>query len=170
MNLLRREALVIVPLGRHQALHDVPAGKVRTRRVTNLALPHQRVERLHHFLDGRQPIPFMQIIDVDAVALQALEAGLALLDDVKARQALLVRPLTHGKAHLCADENLVRAVLEDAANCFLRLAGGISVRRIEEVDAAFDRNIDEPRGLLQSQAANGAEEAFGCEVHGAKRK
>ena len=112
----------------------------------------------------------MQIIDVDAVALQALEAGLALLDDVKARQALLVRPFTHGEAHFCADENLVRAVLEDSAHHLLRLTGGIGVRRVEQVDASVHRGIDEPRGLLRSQTADRAEEAFGGKVHGAKRK
>ena len=53
--------------------------------VTNFASPHERIERLDGFLDGRDPIPLVHIIEIDDVSLEALQARLRLSDDVVTR-------------------------------------------------------------------------------------
>jgi len=53
------------------------------------------------------PIPFMQKIDVDMVALQALQARFAFMDDVKARQALFIGARAHAETHFGSHEKLV---------------------------------------------------------------
>jgi hypothetical protein len=49
-----------------------------------VAVPHQLVERVHGFLDGRGRIEAVDLVQVDVVQLQALQAGLDAVEDVAA--------------------------------------------------------------------------------------
>ena len=66
-----------------------------------------------------------------------------------ARQADGVRPWPHAAAHLGGDDDVLALDAEIAQrlpDLNLRLAFGIDVGRIDEIDAGFERAGDEPGG------------------------
>ena len=66
---------------------DLPARVVGAAGITDLALVDQGAEGIERFLDRRMGIGRMMQIDIDVVGAQALQAGLARLDDIAARAA-----------------------------------------------------------------------------------
>jgi hypothetical protein len=69
---------------------DVPAGEVRRAHVDDLALLHQRVERLPDLVPGAVAVDVVHLVEVDVVGLQAPQARLAVLADLVGRQAAAV--------------------------------------------------------------------------------
>ena len=85
MNLLADKFFCARAVSSHHGFHHMPAGKIGTPDVAHLALFHQSVHGLHGFFNWGLAVPFMQQINVDTVTLQALQAVLALLNDMSAR-------------------------------------------------------------------------------------
>jgi hypothetical protein len=77
VDLLADEALAVFALADAERLHDVPAGEIRAADVADLALAHERIERFHRFFERRLAVPFVHLVEIDDIGLQALEAGLA---------------------------------------------------------------------------------------------
>src|ERR1700731_4138872 len=82
------------------------------------------------------------------------EAGVDLAHDCLSRQAAAVRTGTHPAIHFGRDDHLVAAgeVLDSPAEDLLAAAERITVRGVEEIDAAFERPLDERAGLLLGEA------------------
>ncbi len=136
MNLLADEALAVFERTDAECLHDVPAGIVGAADIAHLALAHERIERFHGFLEWRLTVPFMNLVKVDHVGLQTLQARLAGVDQVMARQASVIGTGAHREARLGGDEHAVLALsAENFADDLLAGAGRIDVRRIDQIDA-----------------------------------
>src|SRR5204862_6768302 len=55
-----------------ERLHQMPAGKVRATDVADLAGAHAIVERAQRFLDGRERVEAVQLVEIDVVGAEAL--------------------------------------------------------------------------------------------------
>ena len=88
----------------------MPAGVVGAADVAHLARAHEVVERLHRFLERRQAVPLMDLVEVDDVGAQALQARLAGADEVPARQAPVVGAGAHRETRLGGDQHAGLAV------------------------------------------------------------
>jgi hypothetical protein len=156
-----------------ECLHDLPCGPVRHAHVAHVALLHQRVERAQRFLHGRGRIEAMQLVQVDVLHLQALQARLYAVHDVMARVAARIGPLGAGGAeHLGGHDHVLAwhlEVLECLAGDDLRAAVRIDVGGVDEVDAGVERAADQRIGLGLLQRADGAPHAaLAAEGHGAE--
>src|SRR5207244_9286016 len=85
---------------------------------------------------------------------EAPQAGVDLDHDRLARQAGTVRSRPHPPVDLGRDDDLVAAgeILQRPAEDLLAAAKGIPVRRVEEIDAALERPLDEGTALLLAEA------------------
>ena len=68
-----------------QRLHQVPSGKVRARDVTDLPALYEIIQRIENFFDGSERVEAVQVIDVDVIGAQPLQARLTGRDQVIAR-------------------------------------------------------------------------------------
>ena len=104
----------------------------------------------------------MDLIEVDVVELQPLQAAGDLIHDVPARQADGVRARPGAAAHLGGDDHVFASDLEIAQRLpehHLGLALGIDVGGVDEIDAGFERARDQRRRALLIDSADGAPEA-----------
>ncbi len=69
-------------------------------KVADLALAHEQIEGREHFVDGRVGVEAMDLVEIDHVDAQPLEARLATLLDVLAREARHVGAGAHFVEHL----------------------------------------------------------------------
>src|SRR5690606_4905593 len=94
----------------------------------------------------------VDLIEVDAIGLQAPQARLDRADDPVARGAAAVGPAAHGEAELGGEDDLVAAaaIAEPPADHPLREAVlAVDVGGVEEVDALAEGAVhDLKRGLL----------------------
>ena len=80
---------------------------------------------------------------------EPFQAGGDLVHDMAAREADGIRPRPHPAAHFGGDDDVLALDAEIAqrlADLNLRLAFGIDVGRIDEIDARFERAGDELGG------------------------
>ena len=92
------EALEMLLPRHRQRLHQLPGGQIRAADVAHLAGAHEIVERAQRVFDVRQRVGAVNLIEVDVVGAEPLQARFDRLDDVQARQADVVRTLTHASA------------------------------------------------------------------------
>ena len=97
----------------------------------------------------------MQLIEIDPIGLQALERRVARLDDVAAAQTACVRVFLILRKKRFRRENDVGAatLAERLADELLARAGGVGIRRIDEVDSVIERVLDDGDGVLLVGAA-----------------
>ncbi|MDT4867197.1 hypothetical protein FQZ97_1020930 [compost metagenome] len=123
-----------------------------------MALLHQVVQRAHGFLDGRDRVEAVDLVEVDVVQLQAPEARLHAVHDVVARGAGRVHALAAGFAqHLGRDHHAVARhlqVLQRLTGDGFGEAVGVHVGGVDEVDAGIERAADEAFGLALLQLAD----------------
>ena len=82
------------------------------------------------------------------------QAGVDLGQDRLARQAAAVGARAHRAIDLGGDHDLVapREILDRAAEDLLAAAEGIAIGGVEEIDAGFERLLDERPALLLAEA------------------
>src|SRR5207249_39787 len=110
---------------------ELPGGEVAAAKVTHLPVPHQVVQGIERLVERGGGVPGMDLVEVDVVGLQAAEAGLHLLEDSKAGEPLVVRPVVHPPADLSCQDDPVAPALERFANDLLAAAAAVDVRRVE---------------------------------------
>ncbi|OWK23738.1 hypothetical protein AJ87_29390 [Rhizobium yanglingense] len=131
---------------------------------------HERIEGLHGFFERRLAVPFVKLIEIDDIGLQALEACLAGRDQVLARRARIVRAVAHREARLSRDQHAVLALAaEDFAKNFLRDAGRIDIGGVDQVDARIEAQIDKAAGFGNAEIADHLRPALAAEGHRAHR-
>ncbi len=104
-----------------------------------MAVLDEDVEGAHLLLDRRRRVEAVDLIEVDVVELEPLEARLAGVDQVQARGALGVRARPHRPVALGGDDDAVARDLEVAqglAGDLLREPLRVDVGRVDEVDPA----------------------------------
>ena len=87
----------------------------------------------------------MDLVQVDEVGAEALQAGVDLREDGLPRQAHAVGPLVHPLVDLGRDHDLAapRVVEQRPADDLLARSGRIHVGGVEEVDAEVERLLQE---------------------------
>ena len=102
----------------------------------------------------------MNLVEIEAIGLQAAQTCFALLNDVTTRRVLLVGVVVvPQEVHLRAGRNpsVVTVALQGLAGEFLASSARIGIRRIENIDAGVDRVIDDAdRVVSVPSAVNGA--------------
>jgi len=130
-------------LGDRQRLHQLPSEEIRTAEIAHLALMHEIVERGERLFERREEIEAMDDIEVDPVGTEPTQAVLAALDDVSAAQAHVVDLGAHASPHFGGKHHLVSFALERFPQDLLRLAIGIDVGGIEEIDPGIEGHVDQ---------------------------
>ena len=157
VGLQRFEARQAQPLGDAQRLDDLPGRPVGDADVAHVALAHQLVERAHGLLDRRGRVEAVDLVQVDVLELQPLQAGLDAVEDVAARRAARVRPRAGVAEDLGGDDHAVARhlqVLQRLAGDLLRHAARVHVGGVDEVDAGVDRLADQALGIGLLQVAD----------------
>ena len=135
-----------------QHLLKLPSVHARSTEVERLAGLHHIVQRLAGLFDGRVLVEAVNLIEVNIIHAEALQAGVNRGQDVLAREAAVVGRVGHRIEDLGGDDQLFAARLEltqQFAGQALALAQRVHVSGIEEVDARLDRALhDGPRLVL----------------------
>src|SRR5262249_4876461 len=105
-----------------------------------LALPHQIVERAQGFLDRGLRVWAMQLVKVDPIGVEPLQARLDRVHDIAPRRPLELAPVVHRHAELAREHDRFALLAENASEPLLRAAFvAIAVGGVDEVDAELDR-------------------------------
>src|SRR5204862_6411839 len=122
------------------------------------------------FLDRRLVIPAMDLVEVDIIHAEPVQAGVDLAHDCFARQAAAVRTGAHPAIYLGRNDHLVAAgeILDSPSEDLLAAAERITVRGVEEIDAAFECLLDERAGFLLGEAPGMVAAIGGAVAHAAE--
>src|SRR6185369_669718 len=151
---LRRDELrEAVLLRREMRLAQLPREQVGRADVAHLAGAHQVVQRPQRLLDRRAAVGPVQLVQVDVVGFQALQAGLAGADDRAARSAEVVRSVAGAVAELGGDERLPALALQRDAQSLFRLADAVTVGGVEVVDAQGERLLHHGAAVIDADEA-----------------
>ena len=148
------EPLETAPLRHAERLHQLPRFEVRAADVAHLAGADQVGQGAQRLVDGRLGVGAVNLVEVDAVGAEPFQARLARVDDVQPGKADLVGAGPHAAAHLGRDHHVAAAAGQRAAEDLLRIAGGVDVGRVEEVDAGIEGPPHERVRLLLAQCAD----------------
>ncbi len=137
-----------------------------------MAVLDQDIERPQGLFHRRGRIEPVQLVEIDVVGLEPLQAGLDAVDDMGSRTAATVRPLRGFPEHLGGQHHVVARDAEPVQRLTRDLFGQafrIDVGRIDEVDPLIDRCLDQGLGLALLQRADLAPHlAAAAERHGAE--
>lgn len=110
----------------------------------------------------------MDLVEVDVIEPEALQAVVDAREDVRAREPDLVRTRAHATADLRRDDHLLARTaerLQGGARERLRFAFGVHVRGVDEVDARVERAPDDPLDLFGGELPDHFPEALATERH-----
>ena len=130
--------------------------------VAHLARPDEVVEGAQGFVLGHVKVRAVQLVEVDAVDANALEGGLAGLDDVIPRAAPVVYFPAHGAIDLGGDHQPIPLPTggDGLADDALAHAPVVHIGGVDEVDAGVQGSVHDIDALrFRGRAA---------EVHGAQ--
>ena len=89
----------------------------------------------------------VNVIEVDVVCTQSLEAVFDRVHNAHPRHPRVVGARAHGVEELGGNDRVAAAALERLASDDLGLATAIRIGCVEEIDARVKRQIDDPLGL-----------------------
>src|SRR5918997_2775743 len=122
--------------------------------IEHLALPDEVVERPHGLLERRLLVVAVALVEVHVFHPETPERRVALLRDVLAREAPVVRPLPHRKVDLRGEKvGVAVETFQGVADDLLCRAPHVHVRGVEEVDAEVVCPVDTIRRLTLCDAA-----------------
>ena len=82
VGLERGEALETEPLGNAKRLHDLPRGPVAHADIADAARADHVIERAQRLFDRRRRVPAMELIEIDMIGPQPLQASVDLVHEV----------------------------------------------------------------------------------------
>ncbi len=85
----------------------MPGGQIAESHIAHLAGAHDVIQRADSLLDGGDGIVAMNLVEIDVVQPEALQALIDARQDVPARQADLIDALAEASAHLGGHDDLV---------------------------------------------------------------
>ena len=137
-----------------QGLAELPGVHRRRADIAGLAGLDDIVQRFERLLDRRLVVPAMDLVEVDIIHAEAAEALIDLDHDRFARQAGAIGSGSHAAVDFGRDDDLVAPgeVIDRTAEDLLAPAERIAVRRVEEIDAGFERPLDERPALFLAEA------------------
>ena len=125
----------------------MPARAVRAVRaadIANLALLHQCIWCRELFLDGRQAVPFKQVVDVNVLGAQPFKAAFTRPDKVMARHTFVIQSNAGSHPRLRSDQNIVPSAVQNLAKDPFRQSVGIHFCCFEKVHARVDAQVNRP--------------------------
>ncbi len=128
---------------------DLPGLPVRAADIANLALGDQIVERAQRLVERRHDVGRVDLVEIDVIRLQPLQAGLDGVHDMAARRAHIVPSRPHPAVNLGRQDDVLASdaeILEGLAESPFGLASGVDVGRVEEIDPGIDAGFDERIG------------------------
>jgi len=142
------KACPMAPLRGPQELAQLPGSQVRAAQIAHLALAHHVVQRPHRFFHGHAGIPSVNLVEINDLDLQALEARLHCALDVYAREPTVVGtwpgyPVDLGGQH---DALACAPLFQPAADHLLGHAGRIDVRCVKKAAPHFHVAIHDLEG------------------------
>src|SRR4051812_2505567 len=95
----------------------------------------------------------MDLVEIDVISAEAAKTVIDLDHDSLARQAGAIGSRSHPAIHLGGDDHLIALgeVLDRSSEDLLAIPERIAVRRVEEIDAGFERTLDERTALLLAE-------------------
>ena len=132
---------VVAPGGGGLRLGDVPAGEVAAARVQDLALLDGHLDGLPDLIPRGVPVNVVELVDVDVVRLEALEAGIQCPADVESREPAVIGPVRHTAEQLGGQHRVLTALTalgkpaaEDLFGPATVLGSAIHIGSVKEVD------------------------------------
>src|SRR5271170_1886831 len=155
-----------------ERLHDLPSGEVGAANRPHEATRHAVVERPQRLFERGDGIEAVDLVEVDMVEPEPLQARADLIHDMAARQADRVRPRPHPATHFRRDDHVLALdaeVAQGLAELTLGLALRIDVGGVDEIDPGLDCAADERRRPGLIDRADGAPKARAAvKGHGAE--
>ena len=150
------EAGPAVEVGDVEGLGELPGVHGGGSDVADLAGLYNVMEGFHRLFDRSFVVPAVDLIEVDVVSAQTLEALVEFKEDLFAGKTFGVGVVAHGVEELGGDDGVfaLGVGLEEAAEELFAGAYGVDVGGVEEVDA-------EVEGLLEEGLAVGLVEGPG---------
>ena len=142
ISLMGHVARPAVAVGHGQRFHQMPARKVRAADVANLAGPDQSVQRVERFLDGRQRVEPVKLIQIDVVGSQPAQAGLERFQQVKPRRADIVWSRSGAKRPLGRQEHPIATAFDRLSQYGFGVPFRVNVGRVEHVQPGLERDVD----------------------------
>jgi hypothetical protein len=163
---------VVIGLARHRAVDaepvadvadfgDAPGAVVRDAEIAYFSCAHQVAHRAHGLLQRRRMVFLVEVIDVDVVGAEPLQAFVGGLQHPAPRQPAAIGIVAHGVGEL-GREHPVRPVVGDrAADHLFRIAVVVGIRGVDEIDAGLAclRDNARRRGFIRRTAEHHGAEA-----------
>ena len=154
----RDHAFAAPALGEPLALDDRGRLEGGGADVADLALVDQVGERAEGLVEVGVRLGAVHLVEVDPVGAEPAQAVLDLADDPTAAVAPLVGVVAEAAVELGGQHDVVApAAGEGLADDGLRLARGVDVGGVDEVDARVQRVVDDPDAVVVVGVAAGAE-------------
>ena len=155
--LLAPEPLAAPPLGHPLRLDDLLGGVGGAADHPDLALVDEVGQRAERVVDVGRRVGPVGLVEVDVVGVEPAQAVLHLAHDPAAGRPAVVRVLAHRRHELGGQHHLVAPALQRLADDLLRLAAGVHVGGVDEVDAAVEGGVDDLDAVVVVAVAPGAE-------------
>ena len=134
-------------------LDHLGGGEIRAADVAHLAGAHEIVERAQRLLDRGERVGPVDLVEVEPVGLQPLQARLDGGHDVAARAAFLFA-VVHRHAEFRGKHDVLAPVAQHLAEHGLRAAApAIDVGRIEQRDPGVERLVDDQASSFRGPSA-----------------
>jgi hypothetical protein len=134
--------------------------------VADLADADQIVQRAQRLLPRRERVVAVDLVEVDVIGAEALQAGVDGVHDVAARQPDRVGAAAGAPAGLGRHHHILAPRAQRLAQDLLRAARRVDVGAVEEVDPRVQADAHQPIGLRLVGAADGLEHSLAAEGHG----
>src|ERR1019366_372019 len=106
-----------------------------TTEVTNLPLPHQRIQSRQSFFQRRVRIEAMDLVQINVIGLQAAQTQLDVLENMFTRETFSVRSHAGGKENLSGQYHVIAAAFQPFSQNFFRTSVGIAIGGVNEIAA-----------------------------------
>src|SRR5262249_20711600 len=124
-------------------LRDAPAAVVRNAEVADFPRADEIADRFYGFLDGCVRVVLVQVIDVDVIGFEALQAVVAGLQDPAPRESAVVRRLRHHVPDFGGQDPALAIRGDRGPYDLLRSSLGIDVSGVDEIDTRIECGRDD---------------------------
>ena len=138
-------------------LDDLVGGVRRQPERADLAGPDQVAEHPQGLLDVHRPVRPVDLVEVEVVGAEPPQARLDGPGQVQPRVPAAVEALLEREVPLAGEDHLVTSVLERLSDDHLRLARGVHVRGVDQVDPVVESHLHDAGALVVVGVAGRAE-------------
>lgn len=144
VRLAHRGSIDAEPVADVADLGDAPGAVVGDAEIAHLARADQVTHRAHRLFQRSRVIFLVQIVDVDVIGAEPLQALVGRLQHPTPRQPAAIGIVAHGIGEFCREHPGVAIAGDGAADNFFGSTFRIGIRRVDEVDPGAVRLADDP--------------------------